>query len=171
MFFVYILDYFSVLLTIFLSSIIHGATDFFWSIISTIKYKCIKCKLVDSGDLYKLCRMDVMGLYYNTLTVKVYVSLKFLYDEFFWSGKTDPFVVLSLGDQVMRSKKNSQTTVIGRPGEPIWNQVKYRIVFSNFIFSVQWFCTDLLIWKWSALKYVRYQNSTDLLLYGLAYEC
>ncbi|KAH0469855.1 hypothetical protein IEQ34_001413 [Dendrobium chrysotoxum] len=37
-------------------------------------------------------------------------------------GKTDPYVVLKLGDQVIRSKKNSQTTVIGPPGEPIWNQ-------------------------------------------------
>ncbi|KAK8947790.1 hypothetical protein KSP40_PGU016736 [Platanthera guangdongensis] len=37
-------------------------------------------------------------------------------------GKTDPYVVLRLGDQVFRSKKNSQTTVIGPPGEPIWNQ-------------------------------------------------
>ncbi|KAG0502120.1 hypothetical protein HPP92_002192 [Vanilla planifolia] len=37
-------------------------------------------------------------------------------------GKTDPYVVLRLGDQVIRSKKNSQTTVIGPPGEPIWNQ-------------------------------------------------
>lgn len=41
---------------------------------------------------------------------------------YFIYGKTDPFVVLSLGDQVIRSKKNSQTTVIGPPGEPIWNQ-------------------------------------------------
>ncbi|TXG56865.1 hypothetical protein EZV62_018178 [Acer yangbiense] len=40
----------------------------------------------------------------------------------FMSGKTDPYVALSLGDQVIRSKKNSQTTVIGPPGEPIWNQ-------------------------------------------------
>ncbi|KAF6160796.1 hypothetical protein GIB67_035997 [Kingdonia uniflora] len=37
-------------------------------------------------------------------------------------GKTDPYVVLNMGDQVIRSKKNSQTTVIGAPGEPIWNQ-------------------------------------------------
>ncbi|KAF3794960.1 Synaptotagmin-2 [Nymphaea thermarum] len=37
-------------------------------------------------------------------------------------GKTDPYVVLTLGDQVIRSKKNSQTTVIGPPGSPIWNQ-------------------------------------------------
>ncbi|KAL0386295.1 UNVERIFIED_CONTAM: hypothetical protein Sradi_3023800 [Sesamum radiatum] len=38
-------------------------------------------------------------------------------------GKTDPYVILRLGDQVIRSKRNSQTTVIGPPGEPIWNQV------------------------------------------------
>ncbi|KAH9605478.1 hypothetical protein KSS87_018877 [Heliosperma pusillum] len=37
-------------------------------------------------------------------------------------GKTDPYVILRLGDQTIRSKKNSQTTVIGPPGEPIWNQ-------------------------------------------------
>ncbi|MBA0667185.1 hypothetical protein Goklo_000302 [Gossypium klotzschianum] len=43
-------------------------------------------------------------------------------------GKTDPYVVLSLGDQVIRSKKNSQTTVIGPPGEPIWNQDFYLLV-------------------------------------------
>ncbi|KAJ6901307.1 tricalbin-3 [Populus alba x Populus x berolinensis] len=43
-------------------------------------------------------------------------------------GKTDPYVILSLGDQIMRSKKNSQTTVIGRPGEPIWNQDFHMLV-------------------------------------------
>ncbi|KAK4371217.1 hypothetical protein RND71_010692 [Anisodus tanguticus] len=37
-------------------------------------------------------------------------------------GKTDPYVILRLGDKVIRSKRNSQTTVIGPPGEPIWNQ-------------------------------------------------
>lgn len=48
----------------------------------------------------------------------------------FLPGKTDPYVTLSLGDQSIRSKKNSQTTVIGPPGEPIWNQVK---LLCNFI--------------------------------------
>ncbi|XP_042459513.1 synaptotagmin-3-like [Zingiber officinale] len=43
-------------------------------------------------------------------------------------GKTDPFVVLNLGDQEIRSKKNSQTTVIGAPGEPIWNQDFHLLV-------------------------------------------
>ncbi|GMJ04548.1 hypothetical protein like AT3G19830 [Hibiscus trionum] len=43
-------------------------------------------------------------------------------------GKTDPYVVLTLGDQVICSKKNSQTTVIGPPGEPIWNQDFYLLV-------------------------------------------
>ncbi|KAJ0573300.1 putative C2 domain, synaptotagmin-like mitochondrial-lipid-binding domain, C2 domain superfamily [Helianthus annuus] len=43
-------------------------------------------------------------------------------------GKTDPYVILRLGDQVIRSKKNSQTTVIGPPGEPIWNQDFYMLV-------------------------------------------
>lgn len=46
-------------------------------------------------------------------------------------GKTDPYVILSLGDQVIRSKKNSQTTVIGPPGEPIWNQVKFLNVTAS----------------------------------------
>ncbi|KAH7537903.1 hypothetical protein FEM48_Zijuj03G0142300 [Ziziphus jujuba var. spinosa] len=44
-------------------------------------------------------------------------------------SKTDPHIILSLGVQVIRSKKNSETTVIGPPGEPIWNQVK-NIVWS-----------------------------------------
>jgi hypothetical protein len=47
----------------------------------------------------------------------------FCFDVF--PGKTDPYVVLSLGDQTIRSKKNSQTTVIGAPGMPIWNQVLF----------------------------------------------
>jgi hypothetical protein len=41
-----------------------------------------------------------------------------------FSGRTDPYVILRIGDQVIRSKKNSQTTVIGAPGQPIWNQVE-----------------------------------------------
>ncbi|KAL1565401.1 tricalbin-3-like [Salvia divinorum] len=45
-------------------------------------------------------------------------------------GKTDPYVILRLGDQVVRSKKNSQTTVIGPPGEPIWNQ-DFDMLVSN----------------------------------------
>ncbi|KAJ6718256.1 CALCIUM-DEPENDENT LIPID-BINDING (CALB DOMAIN) FAMILY PROTEIN [Salix purpurea] len=45
-------------------------------------------------------------------------------------GKTDPYVILNLGDQIMRSKKNSQTTVIGPPGEPIWNQ-DFHMLVSN----------------------------------------
>ncbi|KAL2938937.1 Uncharacterized protein RDABS01_022386 [Bienertia sinuspersici] len=44
------------------------------------------------------------------------------------TGKTDPYVVLRLGDQIIRSKKNSQTTVIGPPGEPIWNQDFHMLV-------------------------------------------
>ncbi|GAV88918.1 C2 domain-containing protein/DUF2404 domain-containing protein [Cephalotus follicularis] len=43
-------------------------------------------------------------------------------------GKTDPYVVLSLGDQIISSKRNSQTTVIGPPGEPIWNQDFHLLV-------------------------------------------
>ncbi|EES07809.1 synaptotagmin-2 [Sorghum bicolor] len=43
-------------------------------------------------------------------------------------GKTDPYVVMILDDQVIKSKKNSQTTVIGLPGEPIWNQDFHMLV-------------------------------------------
>ncbi|XP_071733164.1 synaptotagmin-2-like [Rutidosis leptorrhynchoides] len=42
--------------------------------------------------------------------------------SYIFYGKTDPYVELRLDDQVMRSKKNSQTTVTGPPGQPIWNQ-------------------------------------------------
>ncbi|KAH7521217.1 hypothetical protein FEM48_Zijuj07G0009800 [Ziziphus jujuba var. spinosa] len=41
------------------------------------------------------------------------------------ASKTDPYVIYSLGDQAICSKKNSQTTVIGPLGEPIWNQSSY----------------------------------------------
>lgn len=37
-------------------------------------------------------------------------------------SKTDPYVLLILGDQVIISKRNSQTSVFGPPGSPIWNQ-------------------------------------------------
>ncbi|AQK55223.1 tricalbin-3 isoform X1 [Zea mays] len=43
-------------------------------------------------------------------------------------GKTDPYVVMIIDDQVIKSKKNSQTTVIGLPGEPIWNQDFHMLV-------------------------------------------
>ncbi|KAL6562726.1 hypothetical protein OROGR_003733 [Orobanche gracilis] len=48
--------------------------------------------------------------------------------SYIFYGKTDPFVILRLGDQVIRSKRNSQTTVIGPPGEPIWNQDFHMLV-------------------------------------------
>ncbi|GAA0184828.1 hypothetical protein LIER_32116 [Lithospermum erythrorhizon] len=43
-------------------------------------------------------------------------------------GKTDPYAILKLGDQVISSKRNSQTTVFGPPGEPIWNQDFHMLV-------------------------------------------
>ncbi|CDY24599.1 BnaC05g32830D [Brassica napus] len=50
---------------------------------------------------------------------------------YMFSGKlTDPYVILRMGDQVIRSKKNSQTTVIGAPGQPIWNQ-DFQFLVSN----------------------------------------
>lgn len=60
--------------------------------------------------------------FYRALIIRKWISvISFL--KFYFTGKTDPYVILSLGDQIIRSKKNSQTTVIGPPGEPIWNQV------------------------------------------------
>ncbi|KAG4985041.1 hypothetical protein JHK82_032641 [Glycine max] len=50
--------------------------------------------------------------------------------SYIFYGKTDPYVILSLGNQVIRSKKNSQTTVIGPPGMPIWNQ-DFHMLVSN----------------------------------------
>ncbi|KAL3655895.1 hypothetical protein CASFOL_000291 [Castilleja foliolosa] len=48
--------------------------------------------------------------------------------NYIFYGKTDPYVILRLGDQVIRSKRNSQTTVIGPPGQPIWNQDFHMLV-------------------------------------------
>lgn len=53
------------------------------------------------------------------LSVTLVDARKLKYAPF---GKPDPYVILILGDQVIRSKKNSQTSVIGPPGGPIWNQ-------------------------------------------------
>ncbi|KAL2329114.1 hypothetical protein Fmac_022541 [Flemingia macrophylla] len=50
--------------------------------------------------------------------------------SYIFYGKTDPYVILSLGNQIIRSKKNSQTTVIGPPGMPIWNQ-DFHMLVSN----------------------------------------
>ncbi|KAE9593398.1 putative C2 domain-containing protein [Lupinus albus] len=48
--------------------------------------------------------------------------------SYLFYDKTDPYVILSLGNQIIRSKKNSQTTVIGPPGMPIWNQDFHMLV-------------------------------------------
>ncbi|AEE32529.1 N-terminal-transmembrane-C2 domain type 5.1 [Arabidopsis thaliana] len=50
--------------------------------------------------------------------------------RYMFFGKTDPYAILRLGDQVIRSKRNSQTTVIGAPGQPIWNQ-DFQFLVSN----------------------------------------
>ncbi|WOL18205.1 tricalbin-3-like [Canna indica] len=63
--------------------------------------------------------------YVGELSVTLVNAKKLAYVKF---GKTDPYVILSLGDQVIRSKKNSQTSVIGSPGEPIWNQDFHLLV-------------------------------------------
>ena len=62
----------------------------------------------------------------------------FLHSEhflYFVIGRTDPYVILRMGDQVIRSKKNSQTTVIGAPGQPIWNQVKCLYISMAYSYS------------------------------------
>ncbi|KAA3454046.1 Extended synaptotagmin-1 [Gossypium australe] len=73
-------------------------------------------------DARKLSYHNLLYAYVASLPFTIFNSAHLL------SGKTDPYVVLSLGDQVIRSKKNSQTTVIGPPGEPIWNQDFYLLV-------------------------------------------
>lgn len=76
---------------------------------------------VKSGEMQE-GNMDSVG----ELSVTLVDARKLPY--FF--GKTDPYVILSLGDQTIRSKKNSQTTVIGAPGMPIWNQ-DFHMLVSN----------------------------------------
>ncbi|KAL5993480.1 hypothetical protein ACLOJK_014405 [Asimina triloba] len=68
--------------------------------------------------------------YVGELSVTLVDAQKLAYCFVVWelSGKTDPYVILTLGDQVIRSKKNSQTTVIGPPGKPIWNQDFHLLV-------------------------------------------
>ncbi|XP_061976108.1 tricalbin-3 isoform X1 [Populus nigra] len=74
----------------------------------------------ESGEMQEGNR-DFVGELSVTLVDAQKLSYVFL-------GKTDPYVILNLGDQIMRSKKNSQTTVIGPPGEPIWNQDFHMLV-------------------------------------------
>ena len=74
------------------------------------------------------------------------------------SGKTDPYVILSLGDQIMRSKKNSRTTVIGRPGEPIWNQVilhlpRYMYLQTPFVLQKHFSWGNCVLWLWPGFSY------------------
>lgn len=67
---------------------------------------------------------DILVLFCTCNVLFCFPCLSFLnFPVLYCSGKTDPYVNLRLGDQVIRSKRNSQTTVIGPPGEPIWNQV------------------------------------------------
>ncbi|XP_022733096.1 synaptotagmin-2-like [Durio zibethinus] len=68
-----------------------------------------------SGEIQEERNEDFVG----ELSVTLVDARKLSYGFY---GKADPYVVLSLGDQVISSKKNSQTTIIGPPGEPIWNQ-------------------------------------------------
>ena len=44
----------------------------------------------------------------------------------FRAGKTDPYVVFILGEQVIRSKRNSKTSIIRPAGAPVWNQVHHH---------------------------------------------
>ncbi|MBA0656513.1 hypothetical protein Goklo_008860, partial [Gossypium klotzschianum] len=74
-----------------------------------------------SGEIQEEKNKDFVGELSVTL-----VDARKLFYVFY--GKTDPYVTLSLGDQVIRSKRNSQTTIIGPPGEPIWNQDFHLLV-------------------------------------------
>ncbi|XP_021292989.1 tricalbin-3 [Herrania umbratica] len=74
-----------------------------------------------SGEIQEEKNKDFVG----ELSVTLVDARKLSYVFY---GKTDPYVVLNLGDQVIRSKKNSQTTIIGPPGEPIWNQDFHLLV-------------------------------------------
>lgn len=84
------------------------------------------------------------------------------YHNFFstdFPGKTDPYVVLSLGDQVIRSKKNSQTTVIGPPGMPIWNQVSlfYFPIHLDYAISIFLLFAILMCSCSTGFSYARFQ--------------
>ncbi|XWS69517.1 hypothetical protein CRYUN_Cryun04dG0185400 [Craigia yunnanensis] len=74
-----------------------------------------------SGEIQEEKNKDFVG----ELSVTLVDARKLSYVFY---GKTDPYVVLSLGEQVICSKKNSQTTVIGPPGKPIWNQDFHLLV-------------------------------------------
>ncbi|XP_017971913.1 PREDICTED: synaptotagmin-2 [Theobroma cacao] len=74
-----------------------------------------------SGEIQEEKNKDFVG----ELSVTLVDARKLSYVFY---GKTDPYVVLNLGDQVIRSKKNSQTTITGPPGEPIWNQDFHLLV-------------------------------------------
>ncbi|KAJ6837805.1 tricalbin-3-like [Iris pallida] len=77
------------------------------------------------SDNFKTDATEGNKHFVGELSVTVVDARKLAYVIF---GKTDPYVVLSLGDQIIRSKKNSQTTVIGPPGQPIWNQDFHLLV-------------------------------------------
>ncbi|KAH1074293.1 hypothetical protein J1N35_026621 [Gossypium stocksii] len=77
-----------------------------------------------SGEIQEEKNKDFVGELSVTL-----VDARKLFYVFY--GKTDPYVTLSLGDQVIRSKRNSQTTIIGPPGEPIWNQDFHLLVANH----------------------------------------
>ncbi|RXH79075.1 hypothetical protein DVH24_040222 [Malus domestica] len=106
-----------------LSSFFHGLGKFSNSC-SLNKGKAVGPVGVDfkSGDIQE-GNKDFVG----ELSVTLVDARKLSYVFY---GKTDPYVTLSLGDQIIRSKKNSQTTVIGPPGEPIWNQ-DFDILVAN----------------------------------------
>ena len=88
------------------------------------KFRLLQQSMLSFVGLYDLKNV-IDGLQCELLkNVRVIYGLRFL------SGKTDPYVVLSLGDQLIRSKKNSQTTVLGPSGEPIWNQVNFSGFFN-----------------------------------------
>ncbi|KAL3693287.1 hypothetical protein R1sor_006938 [Riccia sorocarpa] len=62
---------------------------------------------------------DQSNFFTGELSVTLIESRKLSYIPYL---KTDPYVIFVLGTQVIRSKRNSQTSVIGPPGGPVWNQ-------------------------------------------------
>ncbi|XP_039044780.1 tricalbin-3-like isoform X2 [Hibiscus syriacus] len=76
---------------------------------------------LESGEIQEEKNKDFVG----ELSVTLVDARKLSYVFY---GKTDPYVTLTLGDQVIHSKKNSQTAVTGPTGEPIWNQDFHLLV-------------------------------------------
>ncbi|CAM6090673.1 unnamed protein product [Calypogeia fissa] len=72
-----------------------------------------------SKDFKDGVMLDGTRSFAGELSVTLVESRKLPYIPYL---KTDPYCIFVLGDQVRRSKRNSQTSIIGPPGAPVWNQ-------------------------------------------------